>query len=70
MITATRRSNRNLWFTGFALLGLVSVKLLFVDLANVGTAVWTFSLIGIALLVLAASYFSPTPPKESLETEK
>lgn len=69
MITATRKLNRNLWFVGFALLALVAIKLLFIDLANVGTAAWTASLIGIALLVLAASYFSPAPPKETLAQE-
>lgn len=35
-----------------------------VDLSNKGTALWTVSLIGIALLIIAASYFSPAPPKE------
>ena len=63
MITATRRQNRGQWFSGFALLGLVGAKLLLVDLAHVGTLAWTASLIGVALLVLAASYFSPAPPK-------
>jgi len=28
---------------------------------------WTASLIGIALLVIAASYFSPAPPKQQEE---
>ena len=28
---------------------------------------WTASLIGIALLVIAASYFSPAPPKHLVE---
>ena len=64
MITATRQHDRRRWFTGFALLGLVGVKLLAIDLAHVGTVAWTASLIGVALLVLAASYFSPAPPKD------
>jgi uncharacterized membrane protein len=68
MITATRRLDRNRWFKGFALLGVVGAKLLFVDLANVGTIAWTTSLIGVALLVLAASYFSPAPPKADVST--
>jgi uncharacterized membrane protein len=63
MISATRNLDRARWFLGFTLLAVVGAKLLFVDLANVGTAAWTGSLIAIAVLVLAASYFSPAPPK-------
>lgn len=65
MISATRLANRRRWFLGFALLGLVGAKLMLVDLAHVGTIAWTASLIGVALLVLAASYFSPAPPRVS-----
>lgn len=63
MIRATRQASRQGWYGGFALLAVVGIKLLAVDLANAGTAMWTGSLIGVALLVLAASYFAPVPPK-------
>lgn len=63
MIYATQQAIRQLWFTGFALLAVVGAKLLMVDLSNKGTVTWTLSLIGIAVLVIAASYFSPAPPK-------
>ncbi|MBK7424277.1 MAG: DUF2339 domain-containing protein [Propionivibrio sp.] len=63
MIRATRQGSRQGWFGGFALLAIVGVKLLAVDLANSGTVMWTGSLIGVALLVLAAGYFAPVPPK-------
>lgn len=62
MIAATRVGVRRLWQGGFALLGVVGAKLMLVDLANAGTLVWTGSLIGVALLVLAAGYFAPAPP--------
>ena len=62
MIRATRQGSRQGWYGGFALLAVVGIKLLAVDLANAGTAMWTGSLIGVALLVLAASYFAPVPP--------
>ena len=62
MIAATRVGIRRLWQGGFALLAVVGAKLLLVDLANAGTVVWTASLIGVALLVLAAGYFAPAPP--------
>jgi uncharacterized membrane protein len=65
MINGTRACARERWFAGFALLALVGVKLLFVDLSHSGTLAWTGSLIGIALLVLAAAYFAPMPPKDA-----
>lgn len=66
MVYASYSKQRTLWFNGFALLAIVGIKLMMVDLFNKGTAVWTLSLIGIALLIIAASYFSPAPPKEEL----
>jgi uncharacterized membrane protein len=63
MVYATRSGRRQLWFTGFGLLGVVGAKLLLVDLSNAGTVWWTGSLIGVALLVIAAGYFAPAPPK-------
>ncbi|HQZ57952.1 MAG TPA: DUF2339 domain-containing protein, partial [Ottowia sp.] len=65
MIQATRRSLRTLWFAGFGLLGVVGLKLMLVDTAHVNTLGRTVSLLGVALLVIAASYFAPTPPKAS-----
>lgn len=67
MVFASRANKRTLWFNGFGLLAIVGVKLMMIDLANKGTVLWTVSLIGIALLILAASYFSPVPPEEAQE---
>ncbi|MDD2776506.1 MAG: DUF2339 domain-containing protein [Gallionella sp.] len=67
MIYASRLSSRRIWFIGFGLLAVVGAKLMLVDLRNTGTITWTASLIGIALLVIAASYFSPAPPKKETE---
>jgi uncharacterized membrane protein len=67
MIYATQHNRRSVWFAGFSLLAIVGVKLMMIDLANKGTVMWTASLIGIALLVIAASYFSPAPPKHTAE---
>lgn len=63
MIYASHHHIRRRWFIGFGLLTVVGAKLMLVDLRNTGTITWTASLIGIALLVIAASYFSPAPPK-------
>ncbi len=65
MIYASRQSSRKIWFVGFGLLAIVGAKLMLVDLRNTGTITWTASLFGIALLVIAASYFSPAPPKKA-----
>lgn len=63
MISATRQVLRGRWFLGFALLGVVGAKFVLVDVANEGTVTWTLSLIGVGILILAASYFSPAPPR-------
>lgn len=63
MVYASRSKQRTLWFNGFGLLAIVGIKLMAIDLTNKGTVLWTFSLIGISLLIIAASYFSPAPPK-------
>ena len=63
MILASRGRQRELWFGGFALLGVVGAKLLLFDAAGRGTLMWTGTLIGVAVLVLAASYFAPLPPR-------
>lgn len=65
MIQASRDGLRNRWIGGMALLGVVGGKLLLVDAAGAGTLAWTGTLLGVALLVLAAGYFAPLPPKET-----
>ena len=35
-----------------------------------GTVTWTLTLIGVALLVLAASYFAPLPPRAEAPPEQ
>lgn len=67
MIRAAGSGGRRLWQGGFVLLAVVGAKLMFVDLAHAGTLVWTGSLIGVALLVLAAGYFAPAPPAADAE---
>jgi uncharacterized membrane protein len=68
MISATRQVIRSRWFAGFALLGVVGAKFVLVDVVNKGTVTWTLSLIGVGLLILAASYFSPAPPRAASDT--
>lgn len=67
MIQATRYRRRDVWFSGFILLGVVGGKLLLFDASGRGTLMWTGTLIGVAVLVLAASYFAPLPPQETAD---
>lgn len=64
LIIASRRGLRVAWFGGITLLGIVGAKLLLFDAAGRGTLTWAATLIGVALLVLAAGYFAPLPPEE------
>lgn len=63
MIYASRHAYRAIWFGGFTLLAVVGAKLLLIDASDRGTLAWTGTLLGVALLVLAASYFAPVPPR-------
>jgi uncharacterized membrane protein len=64
MIHASRQHRRGRWYGGFGLLCVVGAKLLAVDAADSGTLTWTLTLLGVAVLVLAASYFAPLPPRD------
>lgn len=63
MVWSTRRGQREVWFGGAALLGIVIVKLILVDSARGGGLARAISFIGVAILVLIVGYFSPLPPK-------
>ncbi|MGQ0749613.1 MAG: DUF2339 domain-containing protein [Betaproteobacteria bacterium] len=67
MLAATRFRRRALWITGAALMGLVVLKLFFVDLSNVGGVERIVSFIAVGLLMLVIGYFSPVPPRIAAE---
>ena len=62
MLSATRLRLRPLWLTGAGLMGIVVVKLFFIDLSNVGGIERIVSFIGVGLLMLVIGYVSPVPP--------
>jgi uncharacterized membrane protein len=66
-VSATRLGLRTLWLVGAALLGLVVVKLFFVDLSGSGTIARIVSFIAVGVLMLLIGYFSPMPPKPEEE---
>ncbi|MCK9742934.1 DUF2339 domain-containing protein [Pseudomonas syringae] len=65
MIGGHMRSNRQLWLGGAALIGVVVVKLFFVELSNRGGMERIVSFIGVGILLLVVGYFAPLPPKHS-----
>lgn len=63
MLLGSRRGMRQTWFAGVGLLGIVGLKLLFVDLGQASLATRTATLLGMGGLILIAGYFAPAPPK-------
>ena len=63
MLLGSRRQLRQTWFAGVGLLGIVGLKLLFVDLGQASLATRTSTLLGMGGLILIAGYFAPAPPK-------
>lgn len=65
LVLASRHQRRLAWFAGLGLLSVVGLKLLLVDLANVGGLLRVLSLTGIGALVLGAGYLAPVPPRKA-----
>lgn len=63
MVAAHRRAERPAWLAGAGLLGLVTVKLLLVDLNNAGGAERIVTFIAVGALMLVVGYLAPLPPK-------
>jgi uncharacterized membrane protein len=67
MLLSRRYAYRQMWMAGFGLLGLVVVKLFFVELANSGTIERIISFIVVGALLLVIGYFVPLPPGRHTE---
>ena len=63
MVVAHRRHYRAAWVAGAALLGVVVVKLFFVDLSQVGGVERIVSFMGVGVLLLVIGYVAPVPPR-------
>jgi uncharacterized membrane protein len=63
MILGHRRVQRVVWAVGAGLLGVVVLKLFFVELADRGGLYRIISFIVVGLLLLLVGYFAPVPPK-------
>jgi uncharacterized membrane protein len=69
MVLGHSRRVRTLWVAGAALLGVVVLKLFFVELADRGGLFRIVSFIGVGALLLLVGYFAPVPPKKEEENE-
>jgi len=59
---ASRFKLRKLWFVGLALIGLVTLKLFFIDLLMSSMLLRTVSFCAVGMLLLLIGYFGPLPP--------
>lgn len=65
MVGGHLRGRRDLWMVGAALIGVVVVKLFFVELGNSGSLERIVSFIGVGVLLLIVGYFAPLPPRRA-----
>ena len=70
MVAAHRRAARGLWLVGAGLLGLTVVKLLLVDLNNVGGAARIVAFIVVGVLMLVVGYLAPLPPRRPVPADE
>ena len=71
MLLSKRYVHRVLWLAGFGLLGLVVLKLFFVELASSGTIERIISFMVVGTLLLLIGYFMPLPPnQEKIDNQK
>ena len=62
MVLGHRRATRSIWIAGATLLGLVVLKLFFVELADQGGLFRIVSFLSVGVLLLLVGYFAPVPP--------
>lgn len=64
MLYGNAKLRRPLWIGGAALMGVVIVKMFFVDRHNLGELAGIFATLGVGALLAAVGYFAPAPPAE------
>ncbi len=65
MIAGHRTAHRSVWISGAVLVGVVVIKLFFIELSNHGGLARIISFIGVGVLLLVVGYFAPLPPSEA-----
>lgn len=69
VLFAAKKLIRPLWIAGTVLIGVVLVKLIFVDLGNSGTIERITSFLVVGGLLVALGYYSPIPPRAQSKGE-
>jgi uncharacterized membrane protein len=62
-ILGSRRRDRQIWMGGAVLMGVVLIKLLFVDRGYMGNMPGIISFMAVGLLLVGVGYIAPSPPK-------
>jgi uncharacterized membrane protein len=70
MFFAHRRAERLPWLSGAVLLGVVVIKLLFIDMSSAEGFARIIAFIGVGVLMLLTGYFVPLPPRKQQEQEQ
>lgn len=70
MISGHLRARRELWIMGAGLIGLVVIKLFFIELGNSGSLERIVSFIGVGVLLLIVGYFAPLPPRSHVADQE
>ena len=65
MLYSVRQGERRTWQAGLAILGLVMAKVVFIDLADLGTLERGLSFLGVGAILLLIGYLVPIPPREA-----
>ncbi len=68
MLFASRQAVRSLWIAAAGLVGIVLIKMFFVDLGASGTVERIVSFLVVGSLLVATGYFSPIPDRERQES--
>ena len=68
-MNGARKYLRTVWFVAAALMGIVVLKLFFVDLANTDTLERVISFVSVGLLMVLVGYFAPVPPRVESEPD-
>lgn len=63
MIAGNLRKNRYCWMAGALLIGIVVVKLFFVELGDTTSLARIVSFTSVGVLLLIVGYFAPLPPR-------
>ena len=61
MLFATRKKHHSMWLFGASILGIVTLKLVLLDLSHIGTLNRVLSFLGAGLIMLIIAYIAPVP---------